>query len=121
MPRPSSISGSLAGGLDYELGKDLGLARGNEVPVSVVQSVIQAADQGNRGIVSYAVDTCLSLVMVSPLPRCGVMIGRRCPLITWEALSPAWIKGPASVLSDGIRRAARSYYKRYNIQENSCE
>lgn len=46
----SSGLGSLAEGLDYDLGKDVGLMRGHEVPPSVVQSVIQAADQGNRGI-----------------------------------------------------------------------
>lgn len=36
-------------GLDYDLGKDLGLGRGYEVPAAVVQSVIRAADQGSRG------------------------------------------------------------------------
>lgn len=40
---------SLADGLDYDLGKGLGLTRKHEVPTSVVQSVIHAADQGNRG------------------------------------------------------------------------
>ncbi len=42
-------AGSLVDGLDFDLGKDLGLTHGHEVPTSVVQSVIQAADQGNRG------------------------------------------------------------------------
>lgn len=41
---------SLADGLDYDLGKGLGLTREHEVPTSVVQSVIHAADQGNRGV-----------------------------------------------------------------------
>ncbi|CAN0366304.1 unnamed protein product, partial [Ectocarpus sp. 8 AP-2014] len=44
----STSASSLADGLDYDLGKGLGLIRGHEVPTSVVQSVIQAADQGNR-------------------------------------------------------------------------
>lgn len=61
--RPSSSSsssagpGSLVDGLDYELGKDLGLARGKEVPTPVVQSVIQAADQGNRGVTAEPTTT----------------------------------------------------------------
>lgn len=35
--------------LEYEIGKELGLRNGKEIPTSVVQSVIRGADQGNRG------------------------------------------------------------------------
>lgn len=45
MPPPSSV----VSGLDFEPGKDLGLSHEHAVPPSVVQSVIQAADQGKRG------------------------------------------------------------------------
>lgn len=36
-------------GLEYELGKELGLRFGGEVSISVVQSAVRGADQGNRG------------------------------------------------------------------------
>ena len=29
------------------------------------------------------------LLKVSPLPRCGIMIYKSCPLYSWQALSPA--------------------------------
>lgn len=48
---PLSRPGSLFDSLDNDLGKNVGLSRGHEVPSSVVQSVIQAADQGNRGTI----------------------------------------------------------------------
>lgn len=35
--------------LEYELGKEHGLKPGSEVPVSVVQAIVQGADKGNRG------------------------------------------------------------------------
>ncbi|CAN0202562.1 unnamed protein product, partial [Discosporangium mesarthrocarpum] len=37
------------GGLEYDLGKSYGLARQNEIPASVLRSVILGAEQGNRG------------------------------------------------------------------------
>lgn len=39
---------------EYELGEKYGLISGTEVPLSVVQSVIQGADQGNKGKQGFA-------------------------------------------------------------------
>lgn len=47
--RPSAPK-SLAAGLDYDFARGVGLTPGHEVPASVVQSVIQAADRGDRGM-----------------------------------------------------------------------
>lgn len=48
-PTMSGARRARVSGLELELGREYGLSAAKEVPPSVVQVIVQGADQGNRG------------------------------------------------------------------------